>query len=58
MRDFDDIIEILGSIMWIFMIGLIVFACGAAYGQPDELENKCIVHDNKIYCEVINKEGE
>ena len=38
---------------------LICFCLGAIVGgvlrNPDELENGCIVHNDKIYCEVVNE---
>ena len=35
-----------------FFIGMIF---GGVLKSPDELENGCIVHDDKIYCEVGNE---
>ena len=38
-----------------FIIGAIIFwasfIIGLIAATPDELENGCIFHDNKIYCE-------
>lgn len=31
------------------------FILGLALGNINELENGCIVHNDKIYCEVVNE---
>ena len=51
---FNDWYEGLLFMIVVFVSGLIVFACGAAHNEPEKLENDCIVHNNKVYCEVSN----
>lgn len=52
---FDDnmsaIIALLGVIMF-----LIVMFIVSVMSQPNELDNGCIVYNDKIYCEEINME--
>lgn len=38
----------------IFIFCLLIFGMGAVYGMPNELENGCIVHNDKVYCEEVN----
>lgn len=47
-------------VLYIVMLfaAFIIFACGAAYSLPNELENGCIVHNDKIYCEEVREIGE
>lgn len=39
----------------VILSSFLMFATGAIYNAPTELENGCIVHNNKIYCEELNK---
>ena len=37
-------------------IGLfMMFILGIACGTPNELENGCIIYNDKVYCEEVNK---
>ena len=44
---------------FITIIGLVCLFAGLILGgilrNPNELENGCIVHNDKIYCEAINE---
>lgn len=44
--------------LYIGIVLLVCFAFGVILGgvarTPNELENGCIVHNDKIYCEVVN----
>ena len=43
-------------VAWVaLIIALLTFILGLFCGQPAELENGCIVHKNKVYCEEVNK---
>lgn len=38
------------------MLGVFIgFMVGLACGNPSELENECIMHDHKIYCEEVKQ---
>lgn len=61
MRDFDFgemVIESIPFLLTIFVVSYITFFIGLFVGLPTVLENDCVVHNSKIYCEVDNKGGE
>ena len=37
----------------IFVVIVFIFGMGAVFGMPNELDNGCIVYEDKIYCEEI-----
>lgn len=51
MRDLYDI----GAYLILIIVMVFIFALGAVYNEPTKLENNCIVHDGKVYCEESNK---
>ena len=44
----------LGLALIVFIGGLLIMGLGALYAMPEELDNGCIVHDSKVYCEEVN----
>lgn len=46
------------DILFMFIVGLcccvLGLFLGVIFSEPIELENGCIVHNDKIYCEVNN----
>lgn len=36
-------------------VAFFILLLGVIYATPVELENGCIVHNNKVYCEEVNK---
>ena len=48
----DEIFLHLTSMLFVLLIGLLI---GLYINEPNELENGCIVHNDKIYCEVGNE---
>lgn len=42
--------ELKGVLVFILITGVLGILIGSSVGTPDELENGCIVHKNKIYC--------
>ena len=39
----------------LLIFAFITFIMGLWLGNPNELENGCIIHNDKIYCEVVNE---
>lgn len=50
----DNVLEILNLIL-MFIVGVIGFRLGMMINATNELENGCVVYNDKVYCEVVNE---